>query len=105
MITYIYAGKVFCEACGLAIRRRITETPMCWLVYPRPSNPGNPWSYDSNDFPKGPYYAHYKVGIPDLLCGSEECCLQGGAVVGSEYDSESGVPKRDPWTDVDASLL
>ena len=101
MITYIYSGKRFCEECGLAIRGSVISSGKA------PKNPGIAWSYDSNDFPKGPYYAQYEKGIPDLLCASGQNCLcrPGGAVVGSEYDSMEDSITRDPWTDVDASLL
>ncbi len=101
MIVYIYSGKVFCEECGLAIKRNVTSTGDA------PADPGNPWSYDSDDFPKGPYIMDIMEAIPDLLCASGQNCLYrlGGAVVGSEYGSAQRISVRDPWTDVDASLL
>ncbi len=106
MLIYIYSGKVFCETCAEAIRENIISSGKA------PEDPGNPWGYDSNEFPKGPYYAQWEKGVPDLLCASGQNCLYcpGGlsevvAVVGSEYGSVEGGTTRDPWTDVNASLL
>ncbi len=101
MITYIYGGKRFCKECGLAIRRNIASLCRASL------DPENPWSYDSNEFPKGPYCAQQEEGTPNLLCGSGQNCLSrpGGIVVGSEYGSVESGTTKDPWTDVDASLL
>ena len=103
MLIYIYSGKVFCETCAETIRKNIISSGKA------PKNPGIAWSYDSSDFPKGPYCAQCEKGVPDLHCASGLCCLNFDrlkpAVVGSEYGSVEGGTTRDPWTDVNASLL
>jgi len=45
MNAYIYAADIYCEDCGRAIRDRLTP----------PATPDDEHTYDSGDFPKGPY--------------------------------------------------
>lgn len=49
MDVYIYQADVYCEPDGLAIRDRLDEGGS------RPADPGDESSYDSDDYPKGPY--------------------------------------------------
>lgn len=49
MKAYVYAADIYCEDCGEAIRERITREGLA------PKNPGDEWSYDSDEYPKGPY--------------------------------------------------
>lgn len=49
MQVYIYAADIFCEDCGETIRRQISEAGNA------PIDPLDEYSYDSDDFPKGPY--------------------------------------------------
>jgi len=49
MLVYIYAADIYCEQCGEAIRERITHEGFA------PAEPDDEWSYDSDEFPKGPY--------------------------------------------------
>ena len=45
----IYTGNVYCEACGIAIRQKLTAEGKA------PADVANEFSYESTDFPKGPY--------------------------------------------------
>lgn len=47
MRAFIYAAALHCEACGRAIRETLAESA--------PADPDNESSYDSDEFPKGPY--------------------------------------------------
>ena len=49
MEVYIYAADLYCEACGEAIRERLTQEGFA------PRDPEDEYSYDSGDYPKGPY--------------------------------------------------
>jgi hypothetical protein len=49
MQVYMYQAALYCEACGEAIRERLTAEGKA------PSNPEDEHSFDSGDFPKGPY--------------------------------------------------
>lgn len=49
MNAFIYAADIYCECCGQAIRDTITREGRA------PENPDNESSYDSDQFPKGPY--------------------------------------------------
>lgn len=49
MNAYIYAADFYCDACGENIRADITAAGRA------PANPDNESSYDSDQFPKGPY--------------------------------------------------
>lgn len=46
---YIFAADIYCEDCGLAIRKRLTDSG------DEPADPSDEKSYDSDKFPKGPY--------------------------------------------------
>ena len=45
-MAYIYCADVYCDDCGKAIRKRLTAEGKA------PADPGDEWSYDSDDFPK-----------------------------------------------------
>jgi len=49
MLVYIYAADIYCEQCGEAIRKRIAREGFA------PADPDDERSYDSGEFPKGPY--------------------------------------------------
>ena len=49
MLVYIYAADIYCEQCGEAIRKRIAREGFA------PADPDDERSYDSDEFPKGPY--------------------------------------------------
>jgi len=46
-MAFIYCADVYCDDCGNAIRRRLTDGGKA------PADPSDEWSYNSNDFPKG----------------------------------------------------
>lgn len=46
---FIYAADLYCEDCGNTIRADLTAAGKA------PANPSDESSYDSSDFPKGPY--------------------------------------------------
>jgi hypothetical protein len=47
---YIYQADVYCEPCGDALRRRLDKQGKT------PTDPSDESSYDSDQYPKGPYY-------------------------------------------------
>lgn len=47
MNTYIYKADLYCESCGEQIRERLQSTA--------PDDPNDEHTYDSDDYPKGPY--------------------------------------------------
>lgn len=47
---YIYAADIYCEDCGKRTREELTAQGKA------PANPEDDSSYDSNDFPDGPYF-------------------------------------------------
>ena len=49
MNVYIYQADIYCEACGEAIQRQIA------LDGNLPDNPKDEHTFDSDDYPKGPY--------------------------------------------------
>jgi hypothetical protein len=48
MNVYIYKAALYCEACGSEIRAELTAKGKA------PEDPDDEYSYDSDDFPKGP---------------------------------------------------
>ncbi len=51
MNVYIYNADIYCEDCGEAIRQQLYQDPSACV----PINRDDEESYDSDDFPKGPY--------------------------------------------------
>ena len=49
MNVYIYQAALYCEHCGNEIRQSLTDEGKA------PANPDDESTYDSDDFPKGPY--------------------------------------------------
>ena len=49
MNVYIYQAALYCEDCGLDIRMRLDTTDK------RPDDPEDEYTYDSDEYPKGPY--------------------------------------------------
>ena len=68
MDVYIFQAALWCEECGEAIRGRLTESGNA------PGDAEDEGSYDSDDFPKGPF--------PDGggEADTEQCCDGCGCV-------------------------
>ncbi len=49
MNVYMYQAALFCEDCGVEIRARLTKQGTA------PEDPEDEYTYDSDDYPKGPY--------------------------------------------------
>jgi hypothetical protein len=69
MNVFMYSAALFCEDCGRAIRERITAEGKA------PADPADEYSYDSDEFPKGPF--GNGGGEADCVqhCDSGEDCL------------------------------
>lgn len=48
MLVYMYQAALYCEECGETTCERLTDEGMA------PENPEDEYSYDSDDYPKGP---------------------------------------------------
>ena len=99
---------VFCGQCGVAIRNSLLAAGVA------PKHHGDPFSYTSFHFPKGPYADTGCIENATEFCGSGETCLDarelgggslGGAYIGSEgaiyYPNIQNPPVIDPFTDYD----
>jgi hypothetical protein len=49
MYAYVFQAALWCEECGAEIRQEIEEEGNC------PKHPDNEHTYDSDEYPKGPY--------------------------------------------------
>ena len=72
---YIYAADVWCEECTRAIKRRITKEGN------RPENYRDETTFDSDEYPKGPY-SDEESDSPQHCAAGEECLAP--MVIGSE---------------------
>ena len=72
MDVYIFQAALWCEECGEAIRGRLTESGNA------PGDAEDEGSYDSDDFPKGPF--------PDGggEADTEQCCDGCGCELDNE---------------------
>lgn len=69
MDAYIYAADIFCADCGKQIRSRITAEGHA------PANPKDETTYDSDEFPKGPYPDGGGEADSVQHCGSGVDCV------------------------------
>ena len=68
MNVYVYQADLYCEACGEEIRAALDAEGK------RPEDPSNEISYDSDEYPKGPY-GPAEEGDADHPCYCRECNL------------------------------
>ena len=88
MDVYIFQAALWCEECGEAIRGRLTESGNA------PGDAEDEGSYDSDDFPKGPF--------PDGggEADTEQCCDGCGC----ELEVHQLVPRKATTSHHGASL-
>ncbi|GAF74579.1 unnamed protein product [marine sediment metagenome] len=87
MDVYIYAADIYCKQCGEAIRERITREGTA------PADLDDEVSYDSDEFPKGPYSDGGGEADCPQHCGSGPDCLNAielddGSKVGAWLENE-----------------
>jgi len=87
MLVYIYAADIYCEQCGEAIRKRIEREGFA------PANPDDERSYDSDEFPKGPYCDGGGEADCPQHCGAGPQCVNAiefddGHKVGAWLENE-----------------
>lgn len=88
---YIYCADVYCEACGEDIRKRLTaegKRPRTWR---------DETTYDSDEFPKGPYDNGGGEADCPQHCGSGKNCLDP-TVLGDGPDDKVGKFLENPLT-------
>ena len=73
MNAYIYQAALYCERCGNEIRERLTAEGKA------PANPDDEITYDSDDFPKGPYPDGGGEADCPQHCDSCNCHLENPA--------------------------
>ena len=79
MEAYIYCADIYCELCGESIRERIT------LEGNSPDNPEDETTYDSDEFPKGPFIDGGGESDCPQHCASGKDCLQALEIDGEKY--------------------
>ena len=87
MKVYIYDAGIFCNECGEAIRKGLTISESA------PADPDNERSYDSSNFPKGPYPDGGGEADSPQHCGAGGECLNAlelsdGHKVGAWLENE-----------------
>ena len=87
MLAYIYAADIYCEQCGEAIRERIIREGFA------PADPDDQRSYDSDEFPKGPYCDGGGEADCPQHCGAGQQCVNAiefddGHKVGAWLENE-----------------
>jgi len=87
MEVYIYSADIYCEDCGEAICEQITREGFT------PADPDDERSYDSDEYPKGPYPGGGGEADSPRHCGSGPDCvnaleLSDGCKVGAWLENE-----------------
>ncbi|MFZ6184881.1 hypothetical protein [Nannocystis pusilla] len=88
---YIYKGGSFCEACGEAIRRQRRAQGLA------PANPHDENTYDSEEFPKGPYVSD--AAEAPAHCGFGRDCLNAEEIETKDGLMRVGAFLGNPLTD------
>jgi hypothetical protein len=96
MNVYIYAADIYCEECGAAIRDQITGEGHA------PADIDDETSYDSDEFPKGPYKdGGGKADCPQHCgCGAE--CVNAMTL---DDDTKVGAWLENPLTTTGAEYV
>jgi len=86
MNVFIYRAALYCEDCGKAIRKQLVDAGQT------PDNPDNESSYNSDDFPKGPYPNGGGESNRPQYCSSNDQCinvvtLQSGHKIGAMLEN------------------
>lgn len=76
---YLTEADLVCEDCGRRIREELTAAGKA------PANPDDETTYDSMDFPKGPYPANYDAADCPQHCGMGEHCVNAFLGPGGLY--------------------
>lgn len=76
MNAYIYDADIWCEACGEAIRKQITTEGHS------PDHPDDECTYDSSEFPKGPYTEGGGESDCPQHCSAGERCINAIEISG-----------------------
>jgi len=79
MNAYIYCADIWCEACGRAIRERLAAEGKA------PANSDDETSYDSGDFPKGPFEDGGGAADCPQHCAAGADCLEPTVIDGQKY--------------------
>jgi hypothetical protein len=63
---YVYRADTYCDSCGARLRAGLIVSGLA------PADPDDEWTYDSDDFPKGPV-AEEPTDSPDHCASGDEC--------------------------------
>lgn len=79
MDAYIYQADLWCKECGESIREELR------VAGKAPPTPDNEWSFDSDDYPKGPF--SHGGGESDTVhhCAAYEDCENAIEIDGAKY--------------------
>ena len=64
MNAYIYQADIYCEDCGEKIREELNKSGKA------PSDPSDEYTYDSDEYPKGPYPDGGGEADCEQICGA-----------------------------------
>ena len=85
MLVYLYLADLYCQQCGEAIRDKITSEGFA------PVDPDDEFSYDSDNFPKGPYPTN-ESDCPEHCGAGPDCInaieLEDGSKIGAWLEND-----------------
>ena len=90
MNAYIYQADIYCEDCGRALCRT--------LPFPAGADRDREETWDSDDYPKGPYPDGGGESDCPQHCGASEECLNAITVRSRGERYKIGVPLENPLT-------
>ena len=90
MNAYVYRADLWCSDCGRAIRARLDAEGK------RPANVRNEYTYDSDEYPKGPHPNGGGEANYAQHCGAGADCLNAVTIRSHGKRVKVGVPLDNP---------
>jgi hypothetical protein len=92
-LEYVYRADLYCSDCGQQIRARLIAEGFA------PANPDDEYSYDSGEFPKGPYSVS-EADSPQYCASCGEFLENPLTTDGYDYVREAIAGRELPLSDV-----
>src|SRR5262245_39730866 len=88
MKVYMYQADLYCEECGEGLKERIWGAHDLQILLGEDFDPNDETTWDSDEYPKGPYLEGGGESDSPCHCGSHgDCCnaitLENGSKVGA----------------------
>jgi hypothetical protein len=100
MKAYIYQADIYCEDCGQAIKTELDKAGKT------PADPDDEYTFDSDEYPKGPYSDGGGEADSPQHCADCHTFLENPLTSdGREYVRENSRPEWDSFYEIDRAKV